>query len=69
MSEPCTCVVTALAEMAPNPLTEKGRYFHCVNHGQMVVWDGARWRWSNQPEDIGQLPRMADSAPGDALPD
>lgn len=65
----CTCVVLALAEMAPDLKTEAGRYFHCRSHGQMVVWDGQRWRWSNQAEDIDQLPRTADCAPAGTLPD
>ncbi|MGW3153750.1 hypothetical protein [Streptomyces sp. NPDC001089] len=69
MADPCTCVVSALVDMAPNPKTEIGRYFHCENHGQMVVWDGRRWRWSNQQVDIDQLPRMAGCAADTEMPD
>lgn len=63
----CDCVVAALAEMAPDPRTEPGRHFVCATHGQVVVFDGGSWKWSNQPEDIQQLdiqqlPRMADCA-------
>lgn len=63
----CGCVVGALVEMAPDPATEPGRYFVCRPHEQMIVWDGLRWRWSNQPEDIAELPRMADEKKAEAL--
>ena len=65
----CACVVAALVELAPDPQTGPGCYFHCAGHGQMVVFTGRRWVWSNQPEDIEQLPRMAGCAAQAALPD
>ncbi|MEU0215013.1 hypothetical protein ABZ281_07765 [Streptomyces sp. NPDC006265] len=58
-TETCACVVAALVEMAPDPHTVPGCYFHCASHGQLVVFTGRRWVWSNQPEDFEQLPRMA----------
>ncbi|WP_274032585.1 hypothetical protein [Streptomyces sp. MMBL 11-1] len=60
-AEACCCVVRALVVMAPDPETEPGRYFVCRTHGQMIVWDGRRWRWSDQAEDIDQLPPTADA--------
>ncbi|MEV5264791.1 hypothetical protein [Streptomyces werraensis] len=57
----CGCVVAALADMAPDPCTQPGRYYLCREHGQMVVWDGGQWRWSDQPADLDQLPRTADA--------
>ena len=65
----CGCVIAALAELAPDPRTEAGRYFVCRLHGQMVLWDGNRWRWSDRPEDIRQLPRMADCTRESGVPD
>jgi len=55
----CACVVTALAEMAPDPTTRPGRHFRCLQHHQVVVWDGLTWKWSNQADDIGEFPRLA----------
>ncbi|MFC9505441.1 hypothetical protein [Streptomyces sp. NPDC057002] len=63
----CDCVVSALVVLAPPRRTEPGHFFYCDSHRQMVVWDGHRWRWSNQPEDIQELLRMADPAKADAV--
>lgn len=62
----CDCVVAALVELALDAATEPGQHFACAEHGQVVVWDGASWKWSNQPEDFEQFPQMAvgdDSGP------
>jgi hypothetical protein len=64
----CGCLVEALVEQAPKRSTRPGCCFHCAGHGQMIVWDGYRWRWSNQPEDIGQLPLMADCRDSGPVP-
>jgi hypothetical protein len=57
----CRCIVEALAVFAVDPETQPGQCCVCPSHGQLVVWDGARWRWSNQPADIDSaLPRTAD---------
>lgn len=65
----CDCVVAALAEMAPDPATRPGRHYRCAEHRQVLVWDGATWKWSNQPEDFAAFPLMEDSAGPEALPD
>jgi hypothetical protein len=62
-------VVTALAVLAPDPCTKPGQFFLCRVHQEMVIWDGRRWRWSNQPEDIAALPSMAGSADDAGLED
>lgn len=67
--EVCGCVVAALAELAPDPRTEVGRYYVCWLHRQMVIWDGGQWRWSDKPEDIRRLPRTADCATSAEVPD
>ncbi|MFE4527138.1 hypothetical protein ACFRMO_08060 [Streptomyces anulatus] len=56
----CSCVVAALVHTAPEP-GPAGRFFVCRTHGQMILWDGRTWSWSNQPDDIEQLPLLADS--------
>lgn len=57
----CRCIVEALAVLAVDPGTPPGQCCVCPAHTQVVVWDGARWRWSNQPADIeAVLPRTAD---------
>lgn len=65
----CGCLLDALARQAPDRGTEPGCSFHCADHDQMMVWTGVSWLWSNQPEDLEQLPRMADCATAGTLPD
>lgn len=48
----CGCLVEALAVLAVDPATVPGRCCICPLHTQLVVWDGSRWRWSNQSVDI-----------------
>lgn len=57
--EVCDCVVTALAAMALDPVTAPGRYFRCDDHGQIVVWDGQTWKWSNQADDADVSPTQS----------
>jgi hypothetical protein len=68
-TETCACVVAALVEMAPDPRTEPGCFYHCADHGQMVVFTGRRWVWSNQAVDMAELPRMAGCDESGPLPD
>ncbi|MEW1922226.1 hypothetical protein [Streptomyces sp. NPDC088360] len=56
----CGCLVEALAVLAVDPATEAGRCCVCPSHTQLVVWDGARWRWSNQSTDIEVALRPAE---------
>lgn len=48
----CDCLVRALAALTVRPDTFPGLCCVCPSHTQVIVWDGARWRWSNQPADI-----------------
>lgn len=68
-TQTCACVLAALVEMAPDPQTGPGDFYHCAGHGQLVVFTGRRWVWSNQPEDFDQLPRMAGCEDSGPVPD
>ncbi|WP_369042267.1 hypothetical protein [Streptomyces sp. Midd1] len=68
-TETCACVLAALVELAPDPQTEPGSFYQCTGHGQMLVFTGRQWVWSNQPEDFEQLPRMAVCDDEDPMPD
>lgn len=65
----CGCLLAALAEQAPDPGTQPGAWLCCESHGQMAVFTGLSWSWSNQPEDIAQLPRTADCAQSGTVQD
>ncbi|MET7631793.1 hypothetical protein ABZS53_15255 [Streptomyces sp. NPDC005499] len=47
----CGCLVQALAALAVDPAISPGLCCVCPSHTQVIVWDGACWRWSNQPAD------------------
>lgn len=51
----CRCIVEALAASAVDPATRPGQCCVCPLHGQLVVWDGALWHWSNQTLDVEAL--------------
>ncbi|MGW1180179.1 hypothetical protein [Streptomyces drozdowiczii] len=57
MSAPtvCHCIVEALASLAVDPLTRPGECCICPAHGQVIVWDGTVWSWSNQAADVEAL--------------
>ncbi|MFJ3270968.1 hypothetical protein [Streptomyces sp. NPDC086776] len=61
----CGCLVEALAALAAGPTTSPGLACICPSHTQVIVWDGACWRWSNQPADTA----MALDQPAAPTPD
>lgn len=66
----CGCIVEALGVLAVDPATSPGLCCVCLSHTQVIVWDGARWRWSNQPTDVeAVLCRAADAPPGGGCPE